>query len=165
MEVAGSFQGGATDTEIDALKSLVTTEIPADFISLYAINNGQKPESGWVNFNRILSVAEIVAGQKMLNEVLSDFGEIEWLEPDKIRNVVWSPNWIKFTEFEGDGFVLDLDPGPNGTYGQIFYRDHADNSIRVCATSLDEFMRIIAESLESGDYEIDQQCVIITRLF
>ena len=101
----------------------------------------------------------------MLSEVLSDFGKIDWLTPDKIRNLVWSPKWIKFTEFEGDGFILDLDPGPNGKYGQIFYRNHADNSIRVCANDIDEIMELIAVSIENGDYEIDHGCVILSELF
>ncbi|MGY0505415.1 SMI1/KNR4 family protein [Luteimonas sp. e5] len=165
MAIADSFEKGATEPEIDVLRSLVTTEIPKDFLDLYTLNNGQKPEAEFVNFNRILPIPEILESQRMLTDALSDFGEIEWLVPDKIKNLAWSSNWIKFTEFEGDGFILDLDPGPNGTYGQIFYRHHADNSIRVCAKGIDEFMRVIADLVEREDCEIDRGCVIISKLF
>jgi cell wall assembly regulator SMI1 len=160
-----TFQAPATDNDIGRLISFIQNEIPEEFLNLYRINNGQKKETEFINFNRLLSIEEILASQHMLNDVLSDFDEIEWLEPDKIKNLVWSPNWIKFTDFGDDGFVLDLDPGPNGIYGQIFYRRHDDNSIEVLADSIHDFIEKISTLVESGRFEIDQGGIIIEQLY
>ena len=43
MAVENTFQSGATELDLSSLKKLVGVDIPEDFISLYMMNNGQKP--------------------------------------------------------------------------------------------------------------------------
>jgi cell wall assembly regulator SMI1 len=156
--VLATLRPGATDAEIRELETSVGTALPPAFVESLRRHDGQDDPSRMAdlfNFNHLLSVRQIIDDRAMKLDLFDGWGEIEWLVPDKIKNVTWSPGWIPFTEADGDGYVLDLDPTERGTLGQIFYRLHDDNPTELTATSFAEFLSRIGEGLSNGDYEMN----------
>jgi cell wall assembly regulator SMI1 len=158
---AATLNSGASLEKIAELEALVGRPLPADFRASLCRHDGQSDPTrqlDLLNFNRLLTIDEMLHEWKMMTELFADFGAIDWLQPVKIKNLVWSPGWIKFSDADGDGFVLDLDPTDLGSYGQVFYRPNAENQTQTWADSYSGFLARLAEILDQGGYELENGC-------
>ena len=74
----------------------------------------------------------------------------------KIKNAAWwNPAWVPITDADGDGFVMDLDPGPTGIAGQMFYFYHdGARPRRVAANSYITWLGGIARKLRSNKFSV-----------
>jgi len=165
-----SLNPGASDADITRLESVIGKTIPDDFRDSLLIHNGQDDQSQlirFVNYNSLLSVDDMIDDYKMHRGLFAGWDPIEWLAPDKIKNVTWNSGWIKFTESDGDGYVIDLDPGPHGVVGQVFMRYHDDPS-NVSNTKSDSFATFLsdcANSLLQGSYEVEDGLIILSDCY
>lgn len=72
-------------------------------------------------------------------------------EPDpEIRDDVWwRDGWLPVVTRDGDFLVLDLDPAPTGTLGQVFSHDRLDGPGRLAAPDFASWLQLWAEALEA----------------
>lgn len=139
------------------LENSLPFNLPEDFKLSLLHHDGQNDPAqqlGWLNYNKLLTTEETYEAYTMHCELFDDWEPVAGLKPDKIKNVVWSKQWLKFTEFEGDGYILDMDPAKNGIEGQIFYHRHDDPVSKTLAKSYRGFLSAIAESFQQGHYKI-----------
>jgi cell wall assembly regulator SMI1 len=166
-DVSKTLNHGASKDEINNLQDDIGIKLPDDFIKSLLIHNGQNDPTRLkclFNYNHIMSIKEIIAGYNMFKEIFEQDEFIDWIKPDKIINKTWDIGWIKFTECEGDGFVLDMQPGLNGIKGQIFYRAHDDNTITTTADSYSDFLTDIAIMLKENQFIIKNGVIELTKL-
>jgi cell wall assembly regulator SMI1 len=76
----------------------------------------------------------------------------------KIKNDKhWRAGWLPFADFEGDKLVLDLDPGPKGSYGQVFcWRNYGGVAMQVFAESYSAWLDCVAEQLSKRQFKLDE---------
>ncbi len=166
-EVARSLNEGASEDAIRTLEGKTGADFPVDFLESLRIHNGQN-DPGRIfplfNYNVLSSIDEIIDDYEMLMDLFAEDEPIDWLIPDRIQNRTWTPGWIKFSENEGDGFILDLDPAGNGNRGQIFYRKHDDNPISTISDSYGEFLSKIAAMLNQGEFEVEDKLIVFKNI-
>ncbi len=64
------------------------------------------------------------------------------------------------TDSDGDGYVVDLDPAPGGTKGQVFYFTHdGARPRRVIADSFGEWLRLFADELVKGRFKVEDDAL------
>jgi cell wall assembly regulator SMI1 len=166
-EVAATLKGGASKEDIAILERKIEWMIPRDFRESLEIHDGQNDPSrllGIFDYNLLLPISEMIADYEMLRGLFDREPPIDWLVPDKIQNRIWTPGWLKFTEAEGDGFVIDMDPAKNGVPGQVFYRSHDDNPTEVTATSFGEFLSRVAALMADGAYRLERGIIVFDEL-
>lgn len=54
-------------------------------------------------------------------------------------------------------FDLDFDPAPGGIAGQVIEVDPENCSYQVLANSIEEYLAIYVNQLESGKYKVDEE--------
>lgn len=163
-----TLRPGASENEIARLEDVIGIRLPDEFRRSLSRHDGQNDPTrllGLFNYDRLLPIDDIISESRMMQELFADDDPIEWLVPDKIRNVVWCDRWVKFTDSEGDGYVLDLSPGPNGIAGQVFCRRHDDNPVVVTASSFGGFLERVALLMEEGEYDLDDGVVVFDQLW
>lgn len=167
-DVARTLRAGASPDDIQRLQAALNLELPEDFTASLMLHNGQDDPlrlHGLFNYNLLSSVDDIIADYEMLKSLFAEEGPIEWLIPDKIQNRIWCPGWVKFTESEGDGYVLDLSPAANGTAGQVFYRSHDDNSTKTTADSYAAFLERVAVLMTERRYSVSRRMIVLDELW
>lgn len=165
-DIVGSLSAGASEAEIERLERVVGQALPEGLRRWLQIHNGQSPwDSKFFNYNHLSSVDEIIRDFQMMQELCPEATSVDWLVAGAIRNVVWSPGWVKFTDDDDDGFVVDLCPGPTGVRGQVFYLTHDDMPTRVEAVSIDAFFERLASIVDQGKYEIRDGTLVLGELW
>ncbi|WP_081496806.1 SMI1/KNR4 family protein [Brevibacillus sp. BC25] len=102
--------------------------------------NGQQEHVPFIGYNSFLSIPAIIETWSMLNDLFEDEEQVDWIEEDRIKPLIWSKKWISFTDFEASShLILDLDPGRNGISGQIFKYHSGMGYQEVIANSFEEF--------------------------
>jgi len=124
---------GATDEDFERLEEVLGYALPEDFKEIYRIHNGEK-EGYCLMGEEWLSIDRIIDEYKIWKELYDDddFSEDgkdygcspeEGIKPD----FWWNPKWISLTaDGGGNGKMIDLDPAPGGTAGQIIQMWHDD---------------------------------------
>lgn len=152
------INSGATQADIDRLESLINKKLPEDFVSFYKIHNGQDEEKGregLIDSEELLPVDAIIDQWQCWKDLLYD-GTFEGItsEPDLgVKNDWWNPLWIPFT-YDGSGnhICVDLDPTPNGNFGQIIRMWHDAGDRIVYASSFREYISDYITGLETGKF-------------
>ncbi|MET1078929.1 MAG: SMI1/KNR4 family protein [Pseudomonas sp.] len=159
---AATLNAGASMEKIKTLEHVIGQPLPKDFVASLMRHDGQRQSdlegSELLNFNRLLTVDEMIHDWKQCAELFEGFGEIEWLQPKRIKNLTWNTGWLRFSDFQNDGFVLDLDPTEQGIVGQIFFRPNSENQTQTWADSFSGFLARLAALYESKTYELEQGC-------
>ena len=167
-QVAGTLRAGASPEDIALLESKIGLKLPSDFRESLEIHDGQDDPSrllGIFNFNLLLPGSQVIADYEMHRDLFEFEPPIDWLVPDKIQNRIWTPGWVKFTEAEGNGYVIDMSPARNGSLGQIFYRCHDDNPIEVIAPSFRALLSRVAALMAEGTYSLKHGVIVFDELW
>lgn len=164
----GSLAKGATKSAVDKFEREIGAKLPDDFKESVRIHDG----GGWWvphGHGELLSLEEILSGWKMYAEwqVENGFGMGDDWKPREIKgpakNIWWNKQRIHITDNSGDHLTLDLDPSPDGRYGQVLDHSHEVGPTEVVASSWGEFLSNLAVGLESGKF-IYSKCTGLSLL-
>ncbi len=163
---AAPFLPGATDHDLDRLATATGLALPADLCALLRTSAGQDdPDhlNGPLNFHHFLTIDEIIEMHRMLTDTVGDMATpVE--QPAYYRWTIWSESWLPFLAFEGDCYLLDLDPGERGTAGQIVFRPNVPDLDEPKAPSLTTFLARAADLIETGQAHTEEDTLVLTDL-
>jgi cell wall assembly regulator SMI1 len=113
-----------------------------------------------VDYHKLLSAKEMTKNYKMLCGLFCADETVDFIEPNECkyikRNYIYNHKWLKFTESNGDGLIIDFDPGVKGTIGQIFFRPNDDNPVdKTIAKSYENWLKKLCEKIENKEYKIN----------
>ncbi|WP_289136953.1 SMI1/KNR4 family protein [uncultured Brevibacillus sp.] len=141
----------ATEDEITLLENTLAVQLPMCFRNYLSMFNGQQEQEPFIGYNSFLSIPAIIETWSMMNDLFEDEEQVDWIDEDRIKPLIWSKKWIPFTDFEGSThLILDLDPGKNGVSGQIFKYHSGMSYQKVIANSFEEFSNEILKRLQAN---------------
>jgi cell wall assembly regulator SMI1 len=160
--IYNSLSGPADENNIKELENILKVNLPDTFKESLLIHNGQNEKDNiitFVDYHKLLSVNEMIKNYKMLCGLFDENETIDFIKPNDYkyikRNYIYNHKWLKFTESNGDGLIIDFDPGEKGTMGQIFFRPHDDNPIdKIIAKSYGNWLRKLCGKIGNKEYEI-----------
>lgn len=167
---------GASLEEIEAIQNILNIKLPDDYIASCMIHNGQNQESPSLTcWGTLLSLGVIsdssfttlCAEWTILKGVYDEYW-INESEGDRLDNLVknfwWIPKWIPITSNGGgDGLCLDLEPGENGTQGQVIEFIHDSGSRKVEAPSFRSWFEQLVNGVEEGSIVYDEEWGLVSR--
>ena len=160
-EVASALAGPAEAKQLRRLERRVGAKLPKDLRASLTHHDGMNGTLVRLfNDERLLSLEQI---QRRWDSHRARMDAPEWAAPcpltrdRKIKNDrFWSPAWLPVTESGQDGFVVDLDPGPRGHVGQVFYfYATASRPREVVAKSFGDFLGKIAARLSRRRFTVE----------
>ncbi|WP_312110310.1 SMI1/KNR4 family protein [Brevibacillus reuszeri] len=141
----------ATEDEINLLENTLGVHLPIYFRNYLSVCNGQQERVPFIGYNSFLSIPAIIETWSMMNDLFEEEEQVDWINEDRIKPLIWSKKWIPFTDFEGSThLILDVDPGKNGVSGQIFKYHSGMSYQKVIANSFEEFSHEIFKRLQAN---------------
>jgi len=160
------FLPGATDHDLDRLATATGLALPDDLCALLRASAGQDdPDQlyGPLNFHHFLTIDEIIEMHRMLTDAVGDMATpVE--QPAYYRRTVWSQSWLPFLAFQGDCYLVDLDPGERGVAGQVVFRPNVPDLDEPKAPSLTAFLARTADLIEAGHADLEDSTVVLLDL-
>jgi cell wall assembly regulator SMI1 len=166
-EVANCLAMGASDQDIEKLRTVCDREIPSSLINLFLWHNGQKedaPITGiWYGLN-FFNIDQLHNEVNDWKNLVSEFSSEDMVQmssfsssiPVGFIKPIYSNNyWIPFAH-DGCGNYLgiDLDPDTDGTYGQVINFGRDENNKYVISESLESFFDWYVNELKNGNFMI-----------
>ncbi len=153
---------------IDALERRVGAPLPDEFKQYLAVMDGQNDvgrDHPLIGYNRFLPVADIIETMDMQRFHFGEEDRIEWMTENKTQPVMWDSRWVPFSDFLGSPrLILDLHPGRNGTYGQVWQdwpgRDREDDET-VIAPTFAAFSAELLRRLTTGSVTVDDDGILL----
>ncbi len=170
-DAADRLQPAASEAQIQMLEAALGMTLPSDLRAFLEIHNGGDdtgifPSSD--SFDMLgfspLATEEIVDAWRMLKELVDggEFGDRTSDADPGIRSDWWCTSWIPIASNGGGDFqCVDLSPTDSGTAGQIIGAWHDDNERQLIAPSLADYLRMLADGLESGKYAYEEDDGIV----
>jgi molybdopterin molybdotransferase len=156
----------ATDRQIVRLARLVSAKLPRDFVQSLKIHDGLRDsylgQNRLFDYYALMPVSAIMAEYKMIRDLeAQDPVGCSWAGAGAdagVRNDLrFRPGWLPFMDSDGDKLVLDLDPAPGGSYGQVFeWSSTGSTFIRILAPSFGEWLAGLAETLSKRRFGLDE---------
>lgn len=166
-----SAQPGATPDEIAKLATRTGLTIPDDLREFVALVNGADDAGIFPtrdDFDAMayypLDIDMMIGDRLMLNDLLSmgEFADLEAEPSDGVAADWWNPGWIPFAgNGGGDYFCIDTVPAAGGKPGQIIAHSHESGERRKLADSLGEFLEQLADDMDSGGIQYDEDCGLV----
>jgi cell wall assembly regulator SMI1 len=161
VEIYNSLSEPAEEKEIKNLESKLNIKLPDTFRESLMIHNGQKENNNFVTFidyQKLLSVNEMMEQYEMFCDLFEN-ETVDFIKLDECkyikRNYIYNNKWLKFTESNSDGLIMDFDPAIKGKIGQIFFRPHDDNPVdKIITETYEGWLKSICEKLENNLYKI-----------
>ena len=143
------FNSGVTDAQIIELESLLDIKLPDDFKQAYLIHNGQNSFSSVFYSFSLYSISVIIKNNLESRKNLSKEDTKVLDDTDVIKDCISNNMWILIGDNGGSGsLIMDLDPGKQGHYGQIFAAYEDDNEL--LASNLRELFSNMVKDIQSG---------------
>jgi cell wall assembly regulator SMI1 len=102
----------------------------------------------------------MLAEHKMMCDLQAEcgFGGCQFGGDPAIRkDTHWRTGWVPIMDADGDKLVLDLDPAPGGTSGQVFAWSNAGSTpLRLLASSFREWLAGLAEDLGKRRFGLNE---------
>lgn len=153
-----TFNPGATEAAIAAAEATLGVVFPADLREYLALADGERWNSdGFIGDWQLLELKFIVDVTQRMRALVDDgsFDDNTNDETPAIKGLWWNSQWIPIvTSGSGHYFCVDLDPGPEGTVGQVILFLHDDADRFLIAPGLRAWFARLAEDFERGLYEI-----------
>ena len=155
----------ATDTAIDGAAAFAGLELPAEVRALYRISDGQRsphdvPEMATNLFpaHEFLPLSRSVRAWENWRDVRETHGEemdgaVTVRGDDPVRRLDSAAGWWPLAEDGGGNHLMvDTDPAPGGTVGQIVVAGRDATERRVLAPGLDAYLdALCAADLDDPD--------------
>ncbi len=152
------FNPGATEAAIAAAEATLGVAFPADLREYLLLADGERWNSdGFIGDWQLLELKFIVQETQRMRALVDDgsFDDNTNAETPAIKGLWWNPQWLPIvTSGSGHFFCVDLDPGPEGTVGQIILFLHDDGGRFLVAPSLRAWFARLAADFERGLYKI-----------
>lgn len=166
-DVLAALNPGASDKSIAEAEEAIGVTFPDDVKASYAMHDGQEPDGLTLMPNgEFLSLERMREEWDIWKELL-DAGDFEGNEssPAKgVKNDWWNPAWIPITsDGAGNHDCLDLDPAKGGNVGQVITMYHDEDTREIEAPSFAEWLEVLANGLENGDYVLSKELGWIVR--
>ena len=155
VECSDAFAEGASAQALAQLEQDLNVVLPEDFKQWYLAHNGDATEQqfyvlaghDWLNVEEMhtawQALCEACQGYDLADEGFTD-------NDDGVRPVMWSRRWLPFAEDNGYYLLLDLDPAPTGTYGQILVLSGDGDPVSLQAASIRQWLEEYVTGLEQG---------------
>lgn len=171
-ELLDDLRGGAGEGEIRAAEEALGLTLPEDVRRSYLVHDGQgggDHENGLVTgvvFGLELQpLSRVLEWWKGHRDVEREYGDDELMNrfsrsyPEgAIRLRYLDPGWVPLThDGSGNHLGVDLDPGPEGVWGQVIVFGRDEDEKYVAAESWGAFFADVAARLEVGDFRIDEE--------
>ncbi|MDH6708396.1 cell wall assembly regulator SMI1 [Kitasatospora sp. MAA19] len=143
--------GPATAEEIAVVEGDLGCSLPAEFAASLAIHRTVDLQGSAIQIEH----SDLTRFAGLRQTEIEDFAWAAAAEHDQIRlDDFWRAGWIPLGR-EGDGslYVLDLDPAPGGTYGQVLYADQGIVPETVYYPGWLAALQDFATELEAGKYQ------------
>ncbi|MGK9149225.1 SMI1/KNR4 family protein [Plantibacter flavus] len=161
-EVLPTLRPGASDATIARLEHEVGP-LPEALIASLRIHDGQDNPTRLLDVYdhlTFLSVDAMLEDHQMRIDVHGDdvdSTDYSWMTPDRVRTIPNSRGWLRFTDSEGLGHVVDLDPLPNGERGQVIWWPVDGPTPVPVAQSYGAWLTDLARRLEAGEFTVDEE--------
>jgi cell wall assembly regulator SMI1 len=145
---------GASPQALDAAEAKLGQRLPDDLRSFYRLHDGLG--GSWLlHYGEFLSLDNLVMQWGWYADMERTEDPADPLYQTKavsgpIKPVWWSSRRLPVTDNSGDHTMIDLDPAPGGTVGQVITYDHEVGPMRVLAPSFSAWLALIAVALEAG---------------
>jgi cell wall assembly regulator SMI1 len=156
------LHSGAAEEEIAATERAIEASLPQDLRHLLKLHNGS--EHGLFVLPRweLFSASRIADEWSIWADLYHSQFKPEGYTSDPSGPVQGDEWWrLKWIPFCGDGggnhLCVDLDPAPGGTTGQVITMWHDSPERDFIASSLTEFVEIIADDFERGELRWDEE--------
>jgi cell wall assembly regulator SMI1 len=161
------------DEDVAAIADAVGVDLPAPFETFLRRHDGQTPGSRPLLNRYTLSAADRVVDNYTQMTTALAAGEFEGRldefddrhgSPDpEVADVWWNDRWIPFgCDASGNFLCLDLDPSPEGSYGQVITVWH-DMPVRsVCGEGFTAWFDDYATALEEGTLRYSEHTHALT---
>jgi cell wall assembly regulator SMI1 len=159
-----ALRAPAPPRTLESLERRVGHRLPNDLRESLSVHDGMRDSylgnNRLFDYQALLGVQEIAAASQAMTS-LADTEAFRHGDPStrtrKVKNDRWwNSAWIPITDADGDKYVVDLDPGPSGRIGQVFYFYNSGGSPRtVRAISYREWLDALASAFESGEYYVE----------
>ena len=167
------LNAGASEADFAKQEQVLGYALPEEFKELYRVANGEPDIDGVFASKEWLSIDRIISEYNIWNQIYqegffqhedgTDFGctpEDAGIKAD----FWWNPKWIPLSaDGGGDGKMIDLDPAPSGTAGQIIQMWHDNPTREKEANSLREFLQNYVADLEAGLYVLDAEYGVVLQ--
>ena len=156
-----ALRSGTDDDALDAFERELGVRLPDDYRASMKIHDGQEPNTfGFIDARQLLSLSEVRAHWRSWQQVMES-GVLKEAQPEPgvgVKPYWWSPFWIPITSTgSADNDCLDLDPSPEGTYGQIVTVWHDDSTRIVESSSFGDWLVQFADDLEDELYVYSEE--------
>lgn len=147
---------GASDASIAQFEETIGSPLPDDFKESLRLYDG--PQIPGEN-GEFLSLARMEEQWSMYRDWQLEGnyadGSEDWEVRDcegPVKPIFWSVKRIPVTDRSGDHLMLDLDPPPEGHYGQVLDHSHEVGPERVVASNWAAFLSQLAQDFVSGQF-------------
>ena len=155
VECNDVFAEGASVQALIQLEQDLNMILPEDFKLWYLAHNGDAPEQqfyllaghDWLSVDAMREQWQALCAVYSADD-LADEGFTD--NDDGVRPVMWSRRWLPFAEDNGYYLLLDLDPAPTGTYGQILALSGDGDPVSLQAASIRQWLEEYVTGLEQG---------------
>ena len=164
-ETYSALGRAASKTQIKKLEATIGITLPKDLAESLSIHNGLQKSYLDVNrlfdYEALLSTTTIAKQCRMMRMMMKeghfDEKKCDLTKTRKLKNDLWWRNgWIPFTDADGSGYCVDLDPASSGVRGQVFYFHHDGGQPRsVVAKDYGGWLSNLASKLRRGKFELD----------
>ncbi|WP_340539946.1 SMI1/KNR4 family protein [Nocardioides sp. GXZ039] len=162
-DVAATLRGPAHDDDLAALARTAGSDLPADFVASLRRHDGQDNPTRLLDLfdhHTLLSAEAMVAAAEMRAGALGtdpNCTDYDWMTPDKVRTIPHCRGWLQFTDSEGDGYALDLDPLPAGEAGQVIQLPIDGPTPVPDFASFGAWLTALAQRLDAGAFRADEE--------
>ncbi len=155
------LQPGAWEEEIQVLEARLGIEFPQDVRESYRIHNGMFGEEGFIcGWSEFYPLEEIFTHWDCWTDMLEvgEFFDSKSTPKGPIKTDWWNRKWIPLLgNGGGDHCCIDLDPAPEGQWGQVIAMWHETGAEDVLAPSFKNFLANFAEELHAGVYTFSEE--------
>ncbi|MPY66460.1 glucan synthase 1-like protein [Deinococcus sp. SDU3-2] len=157
------LNSGATDQAIAEAEKQLGVSFPAELQESLRRHDGSNV-MGWAS-GELLSLERIASERRIWMELLQDgtFDDNAKHNADSeaVQPGWWNAAWIPLdADGGGNGAVIDMAPGPEGTAGQIIDMDHEVGPNGPQYQSLTEYLEAVADGLEAERFVVYDGAVV-----
>lgn len=144
----------ASEAAIGAVETELGLRFPADYRVSLRIHDGERKNVGVIHGFQLNSLELLIQEYRVMAQVLTagSFAQFaaETNEPG-LKPGYWRQSWLPIaSDRSANHYLMDLDPAPEGSLGQVFVFDHEQGAEPVEAPSFLAWLQRYAEWLESG---------------